>query len=249
MERLTTVWNVSGILPLRSNELVQAALYASLPPDLAGPLHAHGYRVGARVYRPFVFSRLLGPRCRVRDAWRFTGPATLVVASPFPAVTQALAASWLRLGALRVGPALLALQELRVDPIPELAETLCVRALSPITVHRTVMTGTRRRTHYPSPFLPDFAVLCGRNLQRKYAAFLGPPPPGAETMTLTPLDVTPNDRVIVLVHGVVVKGWLGRYRLTGPPALLRLALAAGLGDRNPQGFGLIVPDPDGAEDR
>ncbi len=246
MERLLTRWAVRGAIPLRYNELVQAAVYASLPPDLACHLHNRGYSDGRRVYRPFVFSRLLGPRRLFGDAWQFAGPLTLVVASPFPAVTQALAASWLSRGILPVGPARLALQELRVEPIPEPPETICVRALSPITVHttvwRTVATRPRRWTHYLSPFMPDFATLCLQNLRRKYTAFCGPLPAGAETLTLTPLDVTLHDRVIVMVHGLVVKGWLGRYRLSGPPALLRLALAAGLGDRNPQGFGLVVPD-------
>jgi len=36
-----------------------------------------------------------------------------------------------------------------------------------------------------------------------------------------------------------IKGWVGRYKLSGETEFLQFALEAGLGGRNPQGFGMI----------
>ncbi len=38
----------------------------------------------------------------------------------------------------------------------------------------------------------------------------------------------------------MIKGWNGKFRLTGDKKMLELALSAGLGAKNSQGFGLIV---------
>lgn len=37
----------------------------------------------------------------------------------------------------------------------------------------------------------------------------------------------------------LIKGWVGRYKLSGDKELLKFALNTGLGGRNTQGFGMI----------
>jgi len=43
----------------------------------------------------------------------------------------------------------------------------------------------------------------------------------------------------VKYKGTVIKGWMGIYRLKGAVSLLKMALDAGLGAKNSQGFGCV----------
>ncbi|MBC7262393.1 MAG: CRISPR-associated endoribonuclease Cas6, partial [Chloroflexi bacterium] len=44
---------------------------------------------------------------------------------------------------------------------------------------------------------------------------------------------------IVLFKGTVIKGWTGLYELNLPEPYFSLAYDAGLGAKNPQGFGMV----------
>jgi len=49
--------------------------------------------------------------------------------------------------------------------------------------------------------------------------------------------VREQDLKVIRYKGTIIKGWMGKYRLTGKPELLTVALDAGLGAKNSQGFG------------
>jgi CRISPR-associated endoribonuclease Cas6 len=55
--------------------------------------------------------------------------------------------------------------------------------------------------------------------------------------TFTPVEVQERDFKVVRYKGTIIKGWMGKYRLTGEPRFLEIALSAGLGSKNSQGFG------------
>ena len=46
-----------------------------------------------------------------------------------------------------------------------------------------------------------------------------------------------KDFKITRYKDTIIKGWLGEYYLNGDPELLRVALDAGLGAKNSQGYG------------
>jgi CRISPR-associated endoribonuclease Cas6 len=49
--------------------------------------------------------------------------------------------------------------------------------------------------------------------------------------------VEDRDQKVTYYKKTVIKGWMGDYELSGDPALLQIALDAGLGAKNSQGYG------------
>ncbi|MDW8006914.1 MAG: CRISPR-associated endoribonuclease Cas6, partial [Thermomicrobium sp.] len=56
------------------------------------------------------------------------------------------------------------------------------------------------------------------------------------------LGVHPKSKRLERYKGTWIEGWVGRFVLEGPPDYLRLALEAGLGAKNSQGFGFVEED-------
>jgi CRISPR-associated endoribonuclease Cas6 len=46
---------------------------------------------------------------------------------------------------------------------------------------------------------------------------------------------------VVYYKDTVIKGWLGKYMLTGDLKLIRLVFSVGIGAKNSQGFGMLEP--------
>lgn len=87
-----------------------------------------------------------------------------------------------------------------------------------------------------SSFEPCFPGLIKENLVKKDQLFFGQPadPTG---FSFTPVEVRKRDFKVVRNKGTIIKGWMGKYWPTGDPQLLEVALSAGLGAKNSQGFG------------
>ena len=116
-----------------------------------------------------------------------------------------------------------------------------MRMLSPLTVYSTLPTSAGRKfTQYYSPFEERFSALTGANLAKKHMLVHGCPPV-TERFEIRPIRVSDKDFKITRYRGTVVKGWLGEYALKGDPPLLQLALDAGLGAKNSQGYGCCEP--------
>lgn len=214
-------------------------LYASLRPELATQLHDQGYAWGKRRFRLLTFSRLVGAFQRRGDELHYQDSVVLHIASPINELTTSLANRWLQQGTIALQRTTMALEELKVEALPTLPDTIQVRALSPIVVYSTFVTPNGKKTYYYAPFETDFLRLCLENLRRKYALVRGHEAPPEWGLRIKPLGVRMGNQVIVMYKGTVIKGWTGHYQLEGPPPLLSLALEAGLGAKNSQGFGMV----------
>lgn len=234
-------------LPFEHNHLLQAAIYQQIEqPGLRHFLHEQGFALGQRKFKLFTFSRLLG-QVRVdprRQEMVFSPPCRLVVCSPIPMVVEEIAKGLLTQGRVRLGKATLFVESVMVsDPIVS-RDKLTIRMLSPVTVYSTIEEPHRRYTYYYSPYEPRFQELIGSNLAKKYQLIFGR---AADTtgFSISPLKVGEKDLKIVKYKGTIIKGWMGIYELTGDPQLLEIALNAGLGSKNSQGFGCceVVEEP------
>lgn len=229
-------------LPVHYNYALQGLIYASLDPVTAGQLHNKGYSSGSRTFRLFTFSALLGRRTLHRERVVYSGPVELYVAAVDPAMLTTLAENLVRRPEVRIAGAACRIQEAALLPAPQLAagSPLRVRTLAPITVYSTMpYEDGRKRTHYYSPFEPEWQRLLVENLERKAAA-AGLDAGAGESRDIRPMHVTPEDHHIVLFKGTVIKGWTGQYELLLPAPLLLLAYDSGLGAKNAQGFGMIA---------
>jgi CRISPR-associated endoribonuclease Cas6 len=226
-------------LPIHYNHLVQGLVYGLLEVAFAQKVHQEGFRAGGRQLRLFAFSRLLGPYVLHREALTIEFPdvVRLVVSSPVEDFVRALGRTLLDRSEAQLGGARLRLESVRFDHprVPDGAVRF--RTLSPVTVFSTVERpdGTRF-TYYFEPRSGEFRRLAVQNLARKYEAATGRPyaGPGADVRWVSAERLS-----VVRYRGGVVKGYTGVLEAEGDPVLLQLALDAGLGAKNAQGFGLL----------
>ena len=252
-----------GVLPLGYREALQAMIYRHLPKEIGQPLHDGLYWQAERPLKLFVFSQLHGAvRYRPGEGVEVSGPVWFRFASPDRQLALGLAAGLLQFGRARIANLEFAVREIATLALPSLGERVVVRTLSPITVYRTIAIDGRRRTQYYNPLNEEFAELVVANLLRK-ARVLGWSVPGAgedgsaeagaegaarageslavgeRPIRIRALGVNPRAKRLERYKGTWIEGWTGRFLLEGPADLLRLALEAGLGAKNSQGFGYV----------
>jgi len=161
----------------------------------------------------------------------------LLIASPLEAFCVSLAVNIFRRGDLHMGNNILhGVTYTSHSPHVE-NESIIVYTQSPITVYSTLFRPDQRKyTVYFQPGDPDYNRLVTENLQRKYRAVhqQTPPPGEVSVRALSRLK-----RNIIKYKGFIIKGYSGKLALNGPPELLQIALDAGLGAKNSQGFGFV----------
>jgi len=218
-------------LPLTYREGLQAALYRLLPPELGRWIHDEGVRVGGRPLKPLVFSRVLGLELgQDRRFYPKEGEVRFLWASSLPPLAEILARSLQEQGGLLLYGQLFPLVLLEELPLPRVRGALEVVALSPVTAYRT----EGRKTRYLGPQDPDFSLLLEENLNRKAVAV------GLPRGRVRVRPAGGNRSKLERYKGFWVEGWMGRFLLEGDEHLLRLALTAGLGAKNAQGFGYVL---------
>lgn len=230
------------LLPLQYNSEVQGLIYKNLDRALANRLHNEGTPLGKRQFRFFTFSRLLGRYQIDGDLIAFTGPVRLRIGSVHEELLESLALHLLREPLVQLGREECAVRTIEVEPLPPISRPILVRALSPITVYRTLYTAEgKRKTYYFSPSEGEWEELLLANLRRKAEA-LGW---GKERLAglaeahIQPQKVGKGDLRVLEYRGTVVKSWTGIFQLDLPEPFFLLAYDSGLGSKNSQGFGMV----------
>ncbi len=228
-----------AILPVHYNYAVQSFIYAHIEASLATRLHNEGWKDEKRQLKLFTFSRLRGHFRRAGQRLHFTGPIELGVASPVDALLESLAVHLMRVKSVVIASTPLEIAAIEVLVPPPYRRPVLLKALSPITVYSTFETPNgRKKTYYYAPQEPEFSRQVLENLRRKIRAWTGEdiPPNGA---TFRPVKVSNRNLVVARYKGTVIKGWTGIYELDAPEPYFRIALDAGLGAKNSQGFGFV----------
>lgn len=226
-------------IPLQYNHLVQAAIYAALPPELANQLHDEGHAAGGRKYKLWSFSRLTGKYVmdKTGGTISFSEGVRLVISSPdmqffLPLVNNLLTQKSIRLGEVKMQVAEVRLEEQKAEH-----DVLIVRTLSPIVVYSTLLKPEGGKyTCYYQPGEGEFNRLITANLRRKYEALYKKQPVEGD-VRVVPMG---RPRLHVMSYkGTVLKGYSSRLRLHGPRELLQMGLDAGLGGKGGQGYGCV----------
>ncbi len=224
------------MLPYSYNEFIQGFIYKHVG-SLASFLHEDGFRDGKRTFRLFTFSRLFGNIRAVKDAFHIEGPFKLIISSPHRETLQSLAESILKAPETFLGENRVIVQSIEVQFAPSFDSEIQIKMLSPVTIYSTLMRPDgRKKTYYYNPKEEEFSILIKENIIKKYRAFYGRDPED-KGFNIEPVSVSKKDEKIITYKGFVIKGWMGRYRLTGARELLSLAYDAGIGAKNSQGFG------------
>ena len=234
--------NETGVvISFAYNRWLQAALYGALDSETAEFLHDFGFEEGGRRFKLFCFSRLLGHyrADTARGGLVFEGPLSLVVASPNEAFCRALASGLLKQGRLILGRQELEVSGLEVQNPVVQQNAVRLFCLSPVVAYSTfARPDGSPYTCYFEPGESDFSRIVEGNLRKKFKAFYGQEAAGE------PLRIRkagPVRQHLVRFKGGVIKGSTGVLEVSGPLELLQLAVDAGLGSKNSQGFGCVRP--------
>ncbi len=229
-------------LPLAYNSLLQGFIYRHLDKLLSTWLHEEGTPLGKRRFRFFTFSRLLGKYHIEGDRIEFSGPVKFHIGSVHEKLLQSLAEHLLKNPQVQLGNSSCEIRSIEVEPLPDLSGPVKVRTLSPITTYSTLTAGDgRKKTYYYNPFEREWEEQLLANLKRKARA-LGwgeARLAGLEGAHIRPVRVDKRNLRIMRYRNTVIKGWTGVYELALPKPFFLLAYDAGLGAKNPQGFGMV----------
>lgn len=227
------------ILPIHYNHIAQAAIYNSIDAELAAFLHEKGFLDGKRTFKMFAFSLLRGLFAidKSQNSIKFTNEIQLTVSSPVDEFCQSLVNTLLTRGYIRLGESEAAVEKVYAQKFKVEKEEVPLWTLSPVVLYSTLLRPDGRKyTCYFQPGEPDYDRLLNSNLQKKYKALFGTEPPAGEVRA----KALGRQRMhIINYKGIIIKGYSGKLLLTGPIPLLQLAVDAGLGGKNAQGFGCV----------
>lgn len=225
-------------LPVHYNRQLQGMIYQNIDSELAAFLHDQGYSDGSRRFKLFTYSRLRGKYSLDLKEKTITFPqgAVLYISSPIKEFCTSLMGSMLqhplRLGALQVNA-----DKIYVEKQPITEESITVNTLSPVVVYSTLtMADGTKYTHYFQPGEKHFSKLLAENLRKKYLSYYRRPAPAGD-VTVKVLNRPQQN--ITKYKQTIIKGYSCKLQLNGPKELLELAVDAGVGAKNSQGFGCL----------
>jgi len=226
-------------LPLHYNYLLQSFTYHHISKNMADFLHNEGYKFGKRKFKLFTFSRLMG-RFRInKEKITFSGPIHFHISSPIEGFIQEFAETLARVPQINLSENPLIVSSIEVHFKPNISDSVNIKMLSPLTIYSTLsLADGRKKTYYYSPFEKEFSSLTAKNIFKKYNA-LYKKEPFSSNFSIEPLKINKQSEKIIKYKGTVIKAWMGTYSLKGNPELISLAYDAGLGSKNPQGFGMF----------
>lgn len=228
-------------LPIHYSLYLQAVVYHLIDqPALRNFLHEQGFLLEKRSFKLFTFSRWTGRSFeldKTNHTIVFEPPYQFVICSPVPTLIEEIGKGLLKKGEIKIIDQKVHVQSLATVDTRVVDRSIEVEMMSPVTVYSTIeQSDGRRFTYYYTPFEERFNALIHHNLLKKYKIVSGRSEDDL-SFKITPLRIKKSDQKIVQYHGFSIKGWMGRYRLEGDPLLLELALSAGIGSKNSQGFG------------
>lgn len=232
----------SLVLPLNYQEYLQGLLYRSLrDPSFSSFLHDKGFQKGKRSFKLFTFSRLFGDHTinRKEKTIKYHQTITWHIGSVMPKLIQMLGEYFLLHGEeILLNGQPLQIVKVEVDNVEINEQSYVIEMLSPITVYSTYeQTDGTKKTHFFSPYDEVFSTMVENNFCNKYEAYYGIKP--TTRLTLTPIEIKPNYKVVTTFKGFRITAWQGRFQLTSSPEQIKFVYGTGLGSRNSQGFGMF----------
>jgi len=224
-------------LPFHYNHIVQGFIYNTIDERLADFLHEKGYGEG-RNFKLFCFSNIIEKAHIKSESGRiiFGRKVSFVISSPVDYFCESFANGLFK-RTLILGENILEVESIKIDRQQINSDIMHIETISPVTAYSTLVKADGRKyTCFFQPGEEDFRRIVEENLRKKYRAFTGREP-SQELITIKTLGQTRQH--IVLYKGFIIKGYTGRLLMSGPQELLQMALDAGLGGKNSQGFGCV----------
>ncbi len=245
------------VISLNYQHALSGAVYAILEkgdPEHARFLHHEGYSLpespgDSRRFKGFVFSDLFPQRSDLRDARRgllrlLPGLMRWHIASPLDEFGRAFASGLLQVGEVRLGESRFPVASVETLPTPVLDGPMKFRCLSPV-VASVNQEGTSA-CKYLRPSDLEMSERLRQNLLGKHRALFGRAPQDdslsiewdSKYLESRCHEKHPGTK-LKAYKDIRIVGVVCPFTMTGSNELMRLALEAGLGEKNSAGFGFV----------
>ncbi len=126
------------------------------------------------------------------------------------------------------------LDDFRVESKVITESELCIKTLSPITVHATIDNG---KTVYYTPHQKEFydAVKCNALSKLEKLGYSD----RIHFEMIPCCDFTEKNKIVTVYKNTYITAWSGRFRLISDAHALNLLYDVGIGTKNSQGFGMF----------
>jgi CRISPR-associated endoribonuclease Cas6 len=249
------------ILPQGYNPYVQGLVNACIPEDIKWSGIATGTEEAH--FKLFTFSQLYaksveridvaprenaGGEARIQYQLVFSSPVWFYLSSPSPEFIEALSPRLEKAHDLHLERNLVQSVRVGAARVPVLpthgVATWRIRTISPITAYQSESKDSNSARYF-APDDPLFSKIILDNAVRKYYAWTQEKAP-SDGFAITCLDHTPH-LAIVNFKDTPVRGYTGRFQLTGDVKILSFLYESGLGGKNSHGFGMFDIVPEGED--
>ncbi len=226
------------VLPIHYNYILQSFIYNNLDAIYSLFFHNYGFSYGKRHFKLLTFSQLFGKKKISRKLKKITffPPIHFYFSSVIEEAISSHAKTLLKRKELRLGRNKISLESVHVIKEEVRNKKAIVKTLSPITIHST---NEEKKTVYYNPKQEIFYKLLEENLRKK-CRIIGINE-NLESIKISPAENSFFKKVIALYkNNFVIEAWKGKFIIEAEPQVIEVALKAGLGDRNSQGFGMVA---------
>ncbi|WP_343249685.1 CRISPR-associated endoribonuclease Cas6 [Diplocloster hominis] len=223
------------------NHILQAALLTWLnDKNYQSFLHDTGYEAGNRSYKLFSFSKIFGNHRIITGQHKiiYQDQIHFYISSYDSKFVTYLAENIISQSQLNLNGNYLTPSSF--ETIVEEYDDRCeIQTLSPICIYSTLANHDGvKKTYYYTPYEQEYSELIRKNLIHKYESYHGNAPED------TQFQIKPMNRFcresIIFYKKTVIKGWNGKFLISGSKELMDMAVNAGLGSKNSQGFGCVI---------
>ncbi|WGS65212.1 CRISPR-associated endoribonuclease Cas6 [Marinitoga aeolica] len=223
-------------LPIHYNHIIQAMILKYINnKEYAEFIHDKGYEYGKRKYKMYTFSRIFGEYEIKKNFVKYKNQGQLIISSADNQLMMYLMDQMFKNPIIELLNQKIKITKIDYSSIIP-SEELLVKTKSAITVYSTFEKDKKKKTYYYSPYETEFNELIKRNLINKYKAFYGKEPKSDNFY----IKQTKNPKEVISKYkNIIIKGWMGQFKLKGDPELLQFAYDSGIGSKNSIGFGCI----------
>ncbi len=239
-----TYENLNGepiILPMHYNHVVQALIYRTFSPLLASKLHNQGYPYEKRKFKLFTFSRILEKgKKEANEKLLFKRSISFYFSSAIDDIVCDLGEGCFKGMEFYLFGQKVYVSKVEVLTLPVFEDKILIRMLAPLTIYSTFEDGNgNKKTHYYAPGEINFSELIEINAIKKFSIIQTDLKYDNLQLNVKPVKVSPERNLkVIRFKNTAIEGWTGIYELSGSRELITVTYEAGLGGKNPEGFGM-----------
>jgi CRISPR-associated endoribonuclease Cas6 len=226
-------------LPAQYNYVIQSLIYRTFSEGFAQKIHDVGFKFEKRTFKLFTFSRILEKGEQQDDKLVFKKQISFYFSSPFLDIVEDIGKGAITSTNVSLFRQTLSISGIEVITPPKFGGSNLIKMLSPVTMHSTLKKpdGTKKAYYY-KPNEKEFSKLIEENAKKKYALVKGENTKDL-SLELKPVHFSVKENLCVIkFKQTPIEAYTGIFELSGSKELIGVTYDAGLGDRNPGGFGM-----------